>query len=50
MRPRLLADESVDLGIVEALRAAGYDVTYVAEGSPGLAAGHCRGGMLPTRK
>lgn len=35
MPRRLLADESVDLAIVEALRAAGHDVTYVAEVLPG---------------
>ena len=33
----LLADESVDSPIVERLRAAGHDVTYVAELSPSIA-------------
>jgi predicted nuclease of predicted toxin-antitoxin system len=32
----LLADEGVDLGIVEALRRAGHQVAFVAELAPGL--------------
>jgi hypothetical protein len=31
---RLVADESVDQPIVQALREAGYDVTYGAELAP----------------
>jgi predicted nuclease of predicted toxin-antitoxin system len=31
-----LADESVDRVVVSALRAAGYETTYVAEDRPGL--------------
>ena len=33
---RFVADESVDLPIVQAIREAGYDVTYVAELAPGI--------------
>jgi predicted nuclease of predicted toxin-antitoxin system len=33
---RFLADEGVDRQIVERLRAAGHDVSYVAEMSPGI--------------
>lgn len=33
----LLADESVDGPIVEALRQSGHSVTYVAEFTPGIA-------------
>jgi predicted nuclease of predicted toxin-antitoxin system len=33
---RFTCDEGVDRQIVEALRSAGHDVTYVAEQSPGL--------------
>jgi predicted nuclease of predicted toxin-antitoxin system len=33
---RFLADESVDGPIVQGLRAAGHEVTYVAELAPGL--------------
>jgi predicted nuclease of predicted toxin-antitoxin system len=33
---RFVADESVDLPIVQALREAGYDVTYGAELAPGI--------------
>lgn len=33
---KLVADEGVDLHVVERLRADGHDVTYVAELSPGI--------------
>ena len=33
---KILADESVDNGIVQRLRRDGYDVSYVAEISPGI--------------
>jgi len=33
---KFLCDEGVDRPIVEALRAAGHDVTYVAEQNPGV--------------
>ncbi len=33
---KLLCDEGIDRGIVEALREDGYDVAYVAELAPGL--------------
>jgi predicted nuclease of predicted toxin-antitoxin system len=33
---KLVADESIDLAIVEALRQDGHDVTYVAEMSPSI--------------
>ncbi len=33
---KLLADESLDKPIVDRLRAAGYDITYVAELDPGI--------------
>jgi hypothetical protein len=33
---RFVADESVDLPTVQAIREAGYDVTYVAELAPGI--------------
>ena len=33
---RFVADESVDLPIVQALGETGYDVTYVAELTPGV--------------
>jgi predicted nuclease of predicted toxin-antitoxin system len=33
---KLLVDEGVDRTVVERLRREGYDVTYVAEGSPGI--------------
>jgi hypothetical protein len=36
---RLLADESVDMGIVRAVRDAGHDVRAVAEESPGASDG-----------
>jgi len=32
-----LADESVDRVVVHALRAAGFDTSYVADGLPGIA-------------
>lgn len=34
---RLLADENIAAPLVLALRAAGHDVTYVAELAPGIA-------------
>ncbi|NJL28232.1 MAG: DUF5615 family PIN-like protein [Thermoanaerobaculia bacterium] len=33
---KLLADESVDFGLVRALRAAGFDVVAIAEQDPGI--------------
>lgn len=33
---RLIADESVDAPVVESLRAAGFDIIYVLELSPGV--------------
>jgi predicted nuclease of predicted toxin-antitoxin system len=33
---KFICDEGVDRPIVEALRVAGHDVTYVAEQSPGI--------------
>jgi predicted nuclease of predicted toxin-antitoxin system len=33
---QLLADESVDFGVVRALRTAGYDVLAIAELEPGI--------------
>jgi phage replication-related protein YjqB (UPF0714/DUF867 family) len=33
---RFLADESVDMAIVRALRQAGHDILAIAEESPGL--------------
>lgn len=32
----LLADESVDLPVVQRLRGEGYDVLYIAEMEPGI--------------
>jgi len=34
---RILADESVDMAVVRALRAAGHDVTAIAEIDPAIA-------------
>ena len=35
-RPRLLADENIAASLVEQLRGAAWDVTYIAELEPGL--------------